>query len=74
VLQGGAAELVKHAMLRLQEIENDDLKMVMQIHDEVVFKVRKGTLEKYDAEITERMTNFPQFGVRFKTEKKVWNG
>lgn len=73
VLQGGAAELVKHAMLRLEEMQDDDFKMVLQIHDEIVFKVRRGKLDKYHDEIVKRMTDFPQFGVRFKTERKVWN-
>jgi DNA polymerase I len=73
ILQGGAAELVKHAQLRMQELEGPDLKMVLQVHDEIVFKMRKGTQEYYDPLIKERMTNFPQFGVRFTTESKVWN-
>lgn len=74
ILQGGAAELVKYAMLRMRDLEGPDLKMLLQVHDEIVFKVRKGTLDKYDAQIRERMTNFPQFGVRFTVEPKVWNG
>jgi DNA polymerase-1 len=73
ILQGGAAELVKHAMLRMREIENDDIQMVLQVHDEIVFRVRRGTLDKYDARIREIMTDFPQFGVRFAVESKVWN-
>lgn len=73
ILQGGAAELVKHAQLRMRELEGPDLKMVLQVHDEIVFKMRKGTEEYYDPLIKERMTNFPQFGVKFTTESKVWN-
>lgn len=73
ILQGGAAELVKHAMLRMREIENDDIQMVLQVHDEIVFRVRRGTLDKYDARIRQIMTDFPQFGVRFAVESKVWN-
>ena len=73
ILQGGAAELVKQAMLKMRQIENDDIKMVLQIHDEIVFKVRRGTLDRYDSRIREIMTDFPQFGVRFAVESKVWN-
>jgi DNA polymerase I len=73
ILQGGAAELVKTAMLRLKTLENDDIQMVLQVHDEVVFRVRKGTLDKYDPDIRRIMTDFPQFGVRFMVEPKVWN-
>jgi DNA polymerase I len=73
ILQGGAAELVKQAMLNMRQIENEDIQMVLQVHDEIVFRVRRGTLDKYDARIREIMTDFPQFGVRFTVEPKVWN-
>lgn len=65
--------MVKQAMLRMRSIENEDIQMVLQIHDEIVFKVRRGALDKYDPKIREIMTDFPQFGVRFAVEAKVWN-
>ena len=73
ILQGGASELVKQAMLRMRSMENDEIFMVLQIHDEIVFAVKRGCLEKYDPIIRQKMTDFPQFGVRFAVESKVWN-
>jgi DNA polymerase-1 len=73
ILQGGAADLVKHAMLKMKEIESDDLQVVLQVHDEIVFRVRKDKLDKYKPEIISRMTDFPQFDVQFAVEGKVWN-
>lgn len=73
LLQGGASELVKAAMLKMRDLESEDLQVVLQVHDEIVFRVRKDLVDKYEPEIIERMTDFPQFGVRFAVEGKVWN-
>jgi DNA polymerase-1 len=77
LLQGGAAELVKHAMLSCREVEDNsqhgDCRMVLQVHDEIVFRIRKGTINKYRPEIIKRMTGFPQFGIPLAVEGKVWN-
>jgi DNA polymerase-1 len=73
ILQGGAAELVKHAMLRMRDLECDDLRVVLQVHDEIVFRMRASRREEFEPQIIERMVDFPQFGVRFAVEGKVWN-
>jgi DNA polymerase-1 len=73
LLQGGGAEVVKRAMISCRELECDDLKIVMQVHDEIVFCIREGCVEKFEPEIIKRMTNFPEFPVRFAVEGKVWN-
>jgi DNA polymerase-1 len=77
LLQGGAAELVKHAMLACREVEDNsahgDCRMVLQVHDEIVFRIRRGTIDKYRPEIVERMTGFPQFGIPLAVEGKIWN-
>jgi DNA polymerase-1 len=47
-IQGSAADLIKIAMIRIQEqLEKNgaDCKMIMQVHDELVFEVRKNELE-----------------------------
>lgn len=76
LLQGGAAELVKHAMLSCREVEDysghGDCRMVLQVHDEIVFRIRKGMIDKYRPEIIKRMSNFPQFGIPLAVEGKLW--
>ena len=49
------------------------MEIVLQVHDEIVFRMRKDAFKEYDEEIIKRMTTFPEFNVRFKTEAKVWN-
>ena len=73
VLQGGGAELVKRSQIRLQEIESSDCKMVLQVHDEIVFKITKGYRDKVEASIIDAMVNWPDFDVAFKVEGKIWN-
>lgn len=44
VIQGGAAELVKRTMLLLDRVLDwDECKMLLQVHDSVVFEIRNGT-------------------------------
>ena len=76
LLQGGGAEVVKSAMISIDDdprIDKDECRIVLQVHDEIVFEMREGVRAKYEPIITQHMTNFPEFGVRFKVEGKVWN-
>lgn len=74
LLQGGGAELVKQAMIRLDDtVCDDNCRIVLQVHDEVVFEIREGMRDKYEPRIIAAMTDFPQFGVNFSVEGKVWN-
>jgi DNA polymerase-1 len=47
-IQGTAADLIKLAMIDIhQQIKNDkDIKMVLQVHDELVFEVKKSAVER----------------------------
>lgn len=72
VLQGGGAQLVKRAMLRCQEFEDENCFMVLQVHDEITFCIREGMVEKYEPLIIKAMTDWPQFGVRMAVEGKDW--
>ncbi|MFU1858030.1 DNA polymerase I [Sphingobacterium sp. NGMCC 1.201703] len=59
-IQGSAADLIKIAMIAIQkEIEQQKLqgKMIMQVHDELVFDVPKQEIEAFKAIILDKMTN-----------------
>ena len=48
-IQGGAADIIKRAMILLPEAINDaglNAKMLLQVHDELVFELPKSQLEK----------------------------
>lgn len=58
-IQGSAADMIKIAMIHIQkDIEDQKLsgKMIMQVHDELVFDVPKNEVETFKRIISERMT------------------
>ena len=76
VLQGGGAEVVKRAMIMIdsdERIDKDRCNIVLQVHDEIVFDMDPSYRAYVEPIIIEHMTNFPEFGVRFAVEGKVWN-
>ncbi|MBL8874462.1 MAG: DNA polymerase I [Phycisphaerae bacterium] len=60
VVQGSAADLIKLAMVNIQRVIDDGkapsgLKMLLQIHDELVFEVPEAAAEKARALVVEKM-------------------
>ncbi|MBM4399177.1 MAG: DNA polymerase I, partial [Candidatus Cloacimonetes bacterium] len=47
-IQGSAADLIKIAMIEIyKQIKDDnDIRMVLQVHDELIFEIRKSALDK----------------------------
>jgi len=58
-MQGTAADIIKRAMIRLHRWiseEKPDVRMIMQVHDELVFEVAEDSLEEARAVIVEHMS------------------
>ena len=70
--QGGGAQLVKKAMLRCQEFEDENCIMVLQVHDEITFIIKEGMIEHYEPKIVEAMTNWPEFTAVMAVDGKEW--
>ncbi len=67
-VQGSAADLIKIAMIEVNKyIENTNTKMIMQIHDELVFEIKESELETEIKNICEIM----QTAVELKVPLKV---
>lgn len=64
-MQGTAADIIKRAMIALdREIAQDpDIRMIMQVHDELVFEVRSNKVEKYRQLIKKTMENAAKLAV-----------
>lgn len=59
-MQGSAADIIKKAMLDIYQwiqIDKPDLKMTMQVHDELVFEVNQEKQEEYSVKIKNLMEN-----------------
>lgn len=77
LLQGGLAEIVKSAMIRLyKEIDNEDeCRMLLMVHDSVIFEIRKELLEEYIPRIKECMSRVYDeinFDVPFDVTEEFW--
>ncbi|MGU5820875.1 DNA polymerase I [Aeromonas caviae] len=59
-MQGTAADIIKRAMINVDDwirgIEDESIRMLMQVHDELVFEIREEKLEEYIGLIKEKMS------------------
>ena len=59
-IQGSAADIIKRAMIRIYELlikENKNTKMLLQVHDELIFEVPNDELEYLKTKIENIMEN-----------------
>jgi DNA polymerase-1 len=73
-MQGTAADLIKMAMLAVQDAldaQNRRTKMIMQVHDELVFEVPDGELDWARAELPKLMSGVAQLSVPLLAEVGV---
>jgi len=59
-LQGSAADIIKKAMIDLESWigdGNQKIKMIKQVHDELIFEVKKGFVDEALENITSLMEN-----------------
>lgn len=72
--QGGAADIVEATMRRLYNtVDGNDCKMLLQVHDSVVFAVRDEAAHLVLPEIKRVMEDVqPSFGVKFKVDVHQW--
>ena len=70
-MQGTAADIIKLAMIEVDRWLTDsalDAKMIMQVHDELVFEVADDACDALCAEVTARMANVIELKVPLLTE------
>lgn len=75
VIQGGAFEIVKRAMIRADEagLINDECRLDLQVHDSVRLDIEEGKEHIYIPEWKDIMESTEKdFGVKFHVEAKEW--
>lgn len=73
-IQGGNADLIKIAMLRIQHTLNEKklkTRMILQVHDELVFEVPVEELETAKYQVKHLMEGVARLDVPIKVEMKV---
>ena len=74
VIQGTAAEVIKKVMIELDKFlkEKEDIKMLLQVHDELIFEIKDEKVEEYKAVIENIMRNSVKFeNVRLEVNSSV---
>ncbi len=66
-MQGSAADIIKMAMVKMDK----DMKMIMQVHDELVFEVAKDRVEEAKSKVIETMTTVAELRVPLLVEVGV---
>ena len=60
-MQGGAADIIKKAMIEVQKyidtLEKDAVRLTLQVHDELLFEVREDFVEAFTQKVTSIMEN-----------------
>jgi DNA polymerase I len=70
-MQGTAADIIKRAMIRVDDwlaVSNYDAKLLMQVHDELVFEVRADQAEPLAAEVARIMEGAAELAVPLKVD------
>ena len=73
-LQGSAAEIIKAAMINLHKVFKDaaeDVRMVLQVHDELVFEVREASAESAAETIRREMEQVYPLLVPLKVDLNI---
>jgi len=72
-VQGGAADLVTKVMVDAdREIANEECRMLLQVHDSLVWEIAIGKEQYYLPEIEKIMTR-PDFGVHLAVDAHAWS-
>jgi DNA polymerase-1 len=74
ICQGGAADIINYAMVRLnREINCNDARMLLQVHDNLVWEIRNGLEDQYIPKIKEIMEDIDEeWGVKFRVDVSKW--
>jgi DNA polymerase-1 len=79
VIQGGAADIMERVMVRcFRELDSDDCRMLLQVHDSITWEVKRELVPEMMAAIKAAMEDVAgsvghdEFDVRFAVEVDYW--
>lgn len=73
LFQGSASDLIKLSMIEIFKniSKSDDVKMLLQIHDELIFEVKEESVDKITRKLVDIMENIYKLKVPLKVSKTV---
>ncbi len=71
VFQGSAADIIKLAMNQIAALLNDEIKMILQIHDELIFEVKENLASEFATKIAQIMENVIALNVPLKVNFSI---
>jgi DNA polymerase-1 len=72
VFQGSAADLIKLSMLKLEKtLLNEDARLLLQIHDELIFEVKEELSEEFAKKAKELMEGIYTLEIPLKTSVAI---
>ena len=71
IFQGSAADIIKMAMVKIRPLLSSRAKMLLQIHDELIFEVQDGYAEEFGAAAQKIMQEIYKLNVPLKTSLNV---
>lgn len=75
VFQGSAADLIKMAMVKIYDTykNHDDIFMLLQIHDELIFEIKEDKIDLYEKELTSILEDIYTLEVPLKVGVTIGN-
>lgn len=72
-VQSGSSDIIKKAMCEIYDMikNKEDIKMILQIHDELLFEIKENKIEEYKDKIKEIMENCVKLKVPLKVDVKI---
>ncbi|RQD68740.1 DNA polymerase I [Campylobacter hepaticus] len=71
ILQGSAADVIKLAMLEINKELNEDKRLILQIHDELIFEVKDQLCENFIKKTRDIMENIVKLKVNLQTSSNI---
>ena len=69
--QGSAADIIKKAMVEISPLLNDEARLILQIHDELIFEVRDEAAQSFGERAQEIMQSAASLNVPLKTSLNI---
>lgn len=71
ILQGSAADIIKLAMLEIAKDLDENKKLILQIHDELIFEIKDELCENFVKKASDIMENIVKLKVKLKTSSNI---